>query len=87
MMVSIDGLGYAFMALATLFASQVFAGQPKQRLIRWAFFANGVLAVVIILAVYIPVFTAIGALWIITMPLSAIAALLLFKKMTGSEKQ
>lgn len=87
MMVSIDGLGYAFMALATLFASQVFVGQPKQRLIRWAFFANGALAVVIVLAVYIPVFTAIGALWIITMPLSAIAAVLLFKNQSTGEKQ
>jgi len=39
LMVSIDGLGYVFMALATLFASQVFTTQKQQRLIRWSFFA------------------------------------------------
>jgi hypothetical protein len=80
MMVSIDGLGYAFMAIATLFASQVFAGSKATRLIRWAFFANGLLSIAIILAVYNPIFVAIGALWIITMPLSAVATIQLFRK-------
>jgi hypothetical protein len=80
MLVSIDGLGYVFMALATLFASQVFAGQKQQSLIRWAFFANGLLSIVIFAAVFIPSVTMIGALWIITMPLSAIATIRLFYK-------
>lgn len=85
MMVSIDGLGYAFMSIATLFSSQVFAGIRSKRLIRWAFFANGILAVVILLAVLIPAFTLIGALWIITMPLSAIAAVMLFRRSQSTE--
>jgi hypothetical protein len=80
MLVSIDGLGYMFMALATLFASQVFAGQKQHGLIRWAFFANGLLSIVILLAVFIPSVTAVGALWIITMPLSAITTIQLFYK-------
>jgi hypothetical protein len=86
MMVSIDGLGYGFMAMATLFASQVFAGNKSRRLIRWAFFANGLLAIVILSAVFIPALTVIGALWIITMPLSAIATVLLFGRSQGKEK-
>jgi hypothetical protein len=68
------------MALATLFASQVFAGQKQQSLIRWAFFANGLLSIVIFAAVFISSVTMIGALWIITMPLSAIATIRLFYK-------
>ena len=86
LMVSIDGLGYVFMALATLFASQVFTTQKQQRLIRWSFFANGLLSIVIFLAVYIPSLTLIGALWIITMPASAIATILLFHKQQKQNK-
>jgi hypothetical protein len=84
MLLSIDELGYVFMAIATLFASQVFAGLKQQRLIRWSFFANGLLSIVIFLAVYIPSVTMVGALWIITMPLSAIAATRLFYKQQKS---
>lgn len=80
MMGSIDGLGYGFMSIATLFASQVFAGSKSNRLIGWAFFANGLLAIVILSAVFVPALTLIGALGIITMPLSSIAAIRLFQK-------
>ena len=84
MLISIDGLGYVFMAIATLFAGQVFAGLKQQRLIRWSFLANGLLSIVIFSAVYIPSVTMVGALWIITMPLSAIAAIRLFYKQQKS---
>ncbi|HSD57363.1 MAG TPA: hypothetical protein VLB04_04200 [Methanotrichaceae archaeon] len=71
-MVAVDGLGYGFMSLSTLFAAQVFQGGKLERWTRLALTANGLLAPVILLAVIYPMLVVIGALWLITFPLSAI---------------
>jgi hypothetical protein len=71
-MVAVDGLGYSFMSLSTLFAAQVFQGGKLERWTRLALIANGLLSPVILLAVIYPVLIIIGALWLVTFPLSAI---------------
>ncbi len=84
----LDGAGYFFMGLATLFAAPVFSGTRLENLTRWAFIANGVLSVPILLsyaplvipASIYPVFLGLGALWIFTTPISAFLAALCFRR-------
>jgi len=80
-MMPIDALGYGFMSLSLLFTAQVFIGGTKLEL--WtgrAFLAHGILGPVIVLALFIPSLIYIGALWMITFPLSAILLAALFRK-------
>jgi hypothetical protein len=79
-MQAIDGLGYGFMSLSTLFAAQVFDGAGLFRWTRWALRAHGILAPAILLSVMYPVFIAIGVMWIFTFPISAILLYKIFSR-------
>jgi len=79
-MQAVDGLGYGFMSLSALFAAQVFDGAGLLRRTRWALRAHGLLAPVILLSVIYPAFIAIGVLWIITFPISAILLYKIFSR-------
>jgi len=81
-MTGLDALAYCFMSLATLFAAPVFGGGKLQRWIRWAFIANGVLAPAILLVQVLPGLLILGALWLVTFPLSAVLAIVLFKRLS-----
>lgn len=81
-----DGLGYGFMSLSALFAAQVFNGAGLLRWTRWALRAHGLLAPAILLSVVYPALIAIGALWIITFPLSAILLYKVFSESSLSIK-
>ena len=71
---AIDGLGYAFLGLALLFAAPVFAGGGLDRLIRWLLFANGVAVVPILLTYFVDrAFLLIaGPLWGLAVPALAV---------------
>jgi hypothetical protein len=46
----VDGLGYTFMGIATLFAAQVFAGKRLEQWIRWLCLLNGLGALMVFLS-------------------------------------
>ena len=79
-MISLDALGYAMMSLSTLFAYPVFSGSSVETWTRRAFLANGLLAPVILLALFYPAFMYIGALWMVTLPAGMILATMVFSK-------
>lgn len=79
-MQAVDGLGYGFMSLSALFAAQVFDGAGLIRWTRWALRAHGLLAPAILLSVMYPALIAIGVLWIITFPVSAILLYKVFSR-------
>ena len=71
---AIDGLGYAFLGLALLFAAPVFGRGGLDRLIRWLLFANGVAIVPILLTYFVDrAFLLIaGPLWGLAVPALAV---------------
>ena len=77
---NVDGIGYGFMSLATLFSAFAFTGHGIKAWTRRFMIAHGVIVIGIVGAVFLPVLLGIGALWIITFPLFSIALLLLFKQ-------
>lgn len=79
-MTGLDALAYCFMSLATLFAAPVFRGGRMQQWIRWAFIANGVLAPAILLVQFFPALLIVGAIWLVTFPLLAVLAIVLFRR-------
>jgi hypothetical protein len=93
-MTAIDALGYASMSIGMLFSSRVFAGTKLQLMIRHSFLATGILAPIILLTQIEPNIAYIGALWIISFPLSSSLLTMLFyqsiktnlKVMNSSEK-
>jgi hypothetical protein len=80
-MITVDALGYGFMSISTLFAFAIFSGGKLERWIRGAMLANGVLTPAIIFALIYPALMAIGALWMITLPLSVVLLAIYFKRM------
>jgi hypothetical protein len=80
-MISLDALGYAFMSLSTLYAYPVFSGGRLETWTRRALLANGLLAPVILLALFFPGFMYIGALWMITLPAAVILMTVVFNRM------
>lgn len=76
----IDALGYTTMSLATLFAAPVFENKGLQKWIRIAFFANGIIAPIILLTQIYPLVAYLGASWILTLPASSILTTKLFKR-------
>jgi len=78
---SINTFGYALLSLAMLFAAPVFTGKKLECWIRWSLVVNGALAPVIVLAVAYPVLIYIGALWLVTFPLSTILLTVLFNRL------
>lgn len=81
MMQAIDGLGYFFMGIATLFTAQVFSGTGIEKRLKWLFTLNGLLAMPIIIAYItnLPFFTIIGTLWGLTVPGLAVLMVGYFK--------
>ena len=79
---AIDGLGYAFLGLALLFAAPVFAGGGLDRLIRWLLFANGVAVVPILLTYFVDrAFLLIaGPLWGLAVPVVAVLLAVSFRR-------
>ena len=76
----VDLLGYTLMSLSTLFAVPAFASNDRGRAARWAFAANGLLAPVLLPQVYFPNLIYLGALWLITFPLSMALLATLFRQ-------
>ena len=79
---AIDGLGYAFLGVALLFAAPVFAGVGLDRLIRWLLFANGVAVVPILLTYFVDrAFLLIaGPLWGLAVPAVAVLLAVSFRR-------
>jgi hypothetical protein len=68
----VDLLGYTLMSLSTLVAAFAFVGSGR-RMARWWLLANGVLAPFLIGQIVWPALIYVGALWLITFPVSMIA--------------
>lgn len=80
---AIDGMGYVFMCLATLFAALAFERTGPDRWIRWWLQANGCLAVPIFLTYFVNrSFLWVAALWSVTMIASAVLLIAYFRRMT-----
>src|SRR5207245_3322048 len=79
---AIDGLGYAFLGLALLFAAPVFVGRRLARLIRWLLLANGVAVVPILLTYFVDrAFLLIaGPLWGLAIPTTAVLLAVWFRR-------
>ncbi len=78
---AVDGIGYIFMCLATLFAAPAFVGDRLQQWIRWLFLANGILAVPIFLTYFVNRSFIFGAaLWSVTISVSAILLATFFRR-------
>lgn len=78
---AIDGIGYVFMCLATLFAAQAFGHTRLERWIRGLFLANGALAVPIFLTYFVNrSFMWGAALWSVTIAGSSILLALFFRR-------
>lgn len=79
-MTGIDALGYTAMSLSTLFSAFAFGKSKLEIWIKRFFIANGVIAPIILLTQIYPMIAYAGALWIITMPLSSLLVMVMFKK-------
>ncbi|GAB6273507.1 MAG: hypothetical protein STSR0004_03700 [Peptococcaceae bacterium] len=78
---AVDGIGYIFMCLATLFAAPAFVGGRLQQWIRWLFLANGILAAPIFLTYFVnPSFIYVAAPWSVTISGSAILLAIFFRR-------
>ena len=77
---AIDGIGYVFMCMATLFAAPAFGSTRLERWIRWLFLANGVLAIPIFLTYFVNrSFMWVAALWSVTTTGSALLLVMFFR--------
>lgn len=78
---AVDGLGYLFMALATLSAAPAFEGGGIEGWIRRLFVATGILALPIFLTYFVsPAFIYVAGLWGVTVPASAILLAIFFRR-------
>ncbi|MDR3679777.1 MAG: hypothetical protein P4L41_07415 [Flavipsychrobacter sp.] len=86
---TIDGLGYIFMGLSTLFAAFVFVNEGLQKWVRWFFIANGLLVPVISVVYFYPHFSIallfLAFPWVITVPDSMLLLTLFFKSNMHSQ--
>jgi len=86
----VDGLGYIFMGLSTLFAVPVFAKTGIEKWLRWFFLANGILIPVIACVYFYPTFSTtlllLGSPWVITAPGSILLLAIFFKRKPRSEE-
>ncbi len=83
---AIDGIGYVFMCLATLFAAPAFGATRLERWIRRLFLANGALAVPIFLTYFVNrSFMWGAALWSVTITGSALLLTSYFR--SGERRQ
>jgi hypothetical protein len=66
---AIDGLGYAFMSLASLCAAPAFTGGRLERWIRWLLVGNAVLLIPTVLTYFVSrSFMVLVTPWVITVP-------------------
>ena len=77
---AVDILGYAFMSVATLFASRVFVGGGLPRVARRVLTANGLLLPFLLLQMYWPPLIWGAALWAVTFPASTWTLAMLFRR-------
>ena len=77
---SVDILGYSFMSVATLFASRVFTGGGRERVVRLFLLANGLLLPFIALQMFAHWLIWIAALWAVTFPGAAWSLAVLFRR-------
>ncbi len=75
----VDGLGYTFMGLATLFAAPVFSATNRgvEKWVRRLFLVNGALSILVFVA-YIFYLTILGAWWSFVFPVLATVSALHF---------
>ena len=83
-MTAIDLLGYTLMSLSTGFAAPLFRGPRVARAAGIALGANATLAPVLILQLVWPALIYVGALWLITFPLSMLLIALVFHRMPAA---
>jgi hypothetical protein len=76
---SIDALGYGFLSASTWFGSYALAPSPYRRAASWFMAGNGLIGIAVVLVWAVPSLLAIGALWLITFPGSALFLLLHFR--------
>lgn len=81
----IDGLGYIFLNLATLFAFPVFEKQGFQRWVRYFFLANGLITPLFTVSYFystfsVPILMLGGIPWAITVPGCLLLLALFFRK-------
>lgn len=79
----IDGLGYIFLNLATVFLIPIFGKQGLQKWVRWFLIANGLITPFFAIAYFYPAFSVpilmLGAPWAITVPGSLLFLALFFR--------
>jgi hypothetical protein len=81
---AIDGIGYVFMCLATLFMAPAFERTGRDRWIRWLLQANGCLALPIFLTYFVNrSFIWAAALWSVTITGSAVLLIGFFRRAHG----
>lgn len=79
-MTAIDLLGYTLMSVSTLFAGLTFRGSGLRRGACLSLLANGLLAPFLILQLAFPGLIVVGALWLVTFPLSMLFAALILRR-------
>ncbi len=78
---AVDGLGYAFMSLAALFAALAFEGGRLEMWIRRLFLATGILALPILATYFVDRgFIYVAGLWGITVPSASILLAVYFRR-------
>jgi len=76
---AVDGLGYGFMSISSLFAALCLPQTPQTRFLRYSFLGHGFLAPVIIGALFVTPLMYLGALWIVFVPSSLVLLARYFK--------
>lgn len=77
---SVDLLGYSFMSVATLFASQVLTGGGLERAARRFLIANGLLLPFLVGQLYLDALIWPAALWAVTFPGATWTLALIFRR-------
>ena len=77
---SVDLLGYSFMSLATLFAAFAFVSRGLEKTVRWFFIANGLIVPFLAAQIFYRPLIWPASVWGITLPGSAIAVAVLFRR-------
>jgi hypothetical protein len=85
---AIDGLGYAFMSLACLFAAVALGPSGLERWIRWLLLATAALGVPSMLTYFVnPGFLVVAAPWGITVPAFSVLLAIYFRRASPSLRQ